>query len=175
MNYTHLTRNPIQINKIFSESHNPKAGAIVLFSGEVRNHHQGKDVAFLEYEAYESMANKMIQSILKEAQDKWELHLAYCVHRLGKLEISESAVVVLTAASHRKEAFEANQWIINRVKHEVPIWKKETFTDGTSEWVVQCEGCTFESEIQHKNIHSEPILPPRYSAHPAFIIHGDQQ
>ncbi|HMV42728.1 MAG TPA: molybdenum cofactor biosynthesis protein MoaE, partial [Leptospiraceae bacterium] len=168
-------RKPIDLSKIFKDSHNPRAGAIVLFSGEVRNHHQGKDVGFLEYEAYESMANKMIDRVLNEAKEKWELNLVYCIHRLGKLEISETAVVVLTAAPHRKEAFEANKWIIDKIKHEVPIWKKETFIDGTSDWVVQCEGCTFASEIQHKNTHAEPTLPPRYSAHPAFLIHGDQQ
>jgi molybdopterin synthase catalytic subunit len=82
------------------------------------------------------------------------------MHRLGRLEISDSAIVVLTATSHRSEAFEANRWIVDRIKHEAPIWKKETFTDGTFDWVMQCEGCTFESEfLEHKQFHKEPILP----------------
>jgi molybdopterin synthase catalytic subunit len=160
MSYLHLTKEQLDLGKIFSNFHHPAAGGIVLFSGEVRNHHQGRSVAFLEYEAYEPMAEKMITRILEEAKKKWELHLAFCMHRLGRLEISDSAIVVLTATSHRSEAFEANRWIVDRIKHEAPIWKKETFTDGTFDWVMQCEGCTFESEfLEHKQFHKEPILP----------------
>ena len=160
MSNHYLTKESIDLGKIFSSFHHPAAGGIVLFSGEVRNHHQGRSVAFLEYEAYEPVAEKMISKILEEAKQKWELHLVYCLHRLGRVEISESAILVLTATSHRAEAFEANRYIVDRIKHEVPIWKKETFTDRTSDWVMQCEGCTFEREfLGHKQFHTEPSLP----------------
>ena len=108
---------------------------------------------------------------------KWELHLVYCVHRLGRVEISESAILVLTATSHRSEAYEANRWIVDRIKHEVPIWKKETFTDGTFDWVMQCEGCVFESEFHaHKQLHSEQSMPFNISnSHKIFQEHAGQQ
>lgn len=176
MSSLYLTKEPISLAEIFSGFHHPAAGGIVLFSGEVRNHHMGKSVAFLEYEAYESMAEKMIGKIITEAKEKWELHLVHCIHRLGKISISESAIVILTAASHRSEAFEANRWIVDRIKHEVPIWKKETFTDGTSDWVMQCEGCTFESEFHKpKQLHAEPIPPIRNMQAHFALPHAEQQ
>lgn len=177
MEYRHLSKHPIDLGKIFTNFHNPSAGAIVMFSGEVRNHHQGRQVAFLEYEAYETMADKMIGKILEEAKKKWELHLVFCIHRLGRIEISESAVLVLTATSHRSEAFAANRWVIDRIKHEVPIWKKETFVDGSSDWVMQCDGCTFESEFLAKQqLHQEPSTPIRKKfSLQNFQAHSEQQ
>jgi len=177
LSYTHLSKELLDLGKIFSALHHPAAGGIVLFSGEVRNHHQGRSVAFLEYEAHESMAEKMIGRILEEAKKKWELHLVFCKHRLGRVEISESAIVVLTATSHRREAYDANRWIVDRIKHEVPIWKKETFTDGTSDWVMQCEGCTFESEfLEHKHLNEIPTQPKKQSdSHQLLHSHVEQQ
>lgn len=117
-----------------SLAHHAKAGAIVLFSGEVRNHHEGESVDFLEYEAHEEMAAHSIHLILQEAQKKWPLHFAFAQHRIGKIDIMESAVVVVTSSSHRLEAYDANQYIIDRIKEETPIWKKEYFTSGGAKW-----------------------------------------
>ncbi len=114
-------------------------GGFVLFAGVVRNLNQGREVHFLEYEAYAPMADSMIQSILSDARSHWELEQAYCIHRLGRLEIGEAAVLVSTGSMHRDEAYRANRYIIDRVKHEVPIWKREHFADGSSEWSVGCE------------------------------------
>jgi len=111
-----------------------KAGAVVSFLGLVRNHNLGQAVDYLSYEAYEALANKMIAQILSDAKEKWALHDALCQHRVGTVKIGEAAVVVITQSSHRKEAYAANEYIINRVKAEAPIWKKEYFSSGKVCW-----------------------------------------
>ena len=133
-----IVTEPIDTCGLLQWAHHPKAGGIVLFSGEVRNHHAQKKVTHLEYEAFVPMAEQMIREITQAAIEKWNLHSAICVHRIGKLDICESAVVVVTAHSHRKESYEANQYIIDRVKHEAPIWKREFYEDGTSFWGGDC-------------------------------------
>ncbi len=134
----YISAEPIDLNTFLARAHHEKAGAIVLFSGEVRNHHQGKSVSRLEYEAYGPMAEKMIKDILEDAKARFELHFADACHRVGPVDIKESAVVVVTSSSHRDEAYAANRHIIDRIKFEVPIWKKEHFADGTFIWVEQC-------------------------------------
>lgn len=137
---------PIDLGALLARAHHPAAGAVVLFSGEVRNHNEGRAVLRLEYEAHATLAEKMMAAILDEARGRWELHLADCVHRVGPVAISESAVAVVTASAHRGEAYAANRYIIDRIKHEVPIWKKEFFADGTSEW---SRGCLHEQGDNH--------------------------
>lgn len=127
----------------------------MLFSGEVRDNNKGREVTHLEYEAYEPMANKMIDEIIGEAISRFKLNQAICVHRLGRVEISECAVVVITGAGHRKEAFDANRYIIDKVKNEVPIWKHEFFADGTSEWGQNCDCVTHEDEHKHNHQHEK--------------------
>jgi len=136
-----VTSEPIDLNLLMSAAHHPEAGAVVLFSGEARNHAHGKQVQYLEYEAHETLAEIMILEIIETAKQKWDLKFVSCVHRIGKVGISEPAVCVLTASAHRKEAYTANQYIIHRVKHEVPIWKNEVFEDGTHMWGGNCS-CT---------------------------------
>ena len=151
----HLQYTDINYSKLFGEFRNPNSGAVVLFSGEVRDNNKGKDVLYLEYEAYEPMANKMISEILEEAKSRFRLNHAVCVHRLGRVEISGCAVVVITGAGHRKEAYEANRFIIDRVKNEVPVWKHEFFADGTSEWGQNCDCAAGAHEHNHKHHHEE--------------------
>jgi len=129
-----ITENPIPTVELLSQAHHRKAGAVVLFSGEVRNHHEGQDVGYLEYECHKPMAEKMIRGIVDKAQERWDLHHAVCVHRVGRLEIGESAIVVITSSAHREEAYSANRYIVDQVKKEVPIWKKEYFADGKEIW-----------------------------------------
>jgi len=137
-NFPYISDQPLDIVGLLSQSHNPKAGALVLFSGDVRDNNIGKEVAYLEYEAHTSLASKMIKEILEEAIAKWNLNLAIAQHRSGRVNVGESAVVVITASKHRKEAYQANRHIIDRIKHEVPIWKCEVFADGTKQWGNNC-------------------------------------
>ena len=151
----HLQFTDINYGELFDEFRNPNSGAVVLFSGEVRDNNKGREVSHLEYEAYEPMANKMIDEILEEAISRFRLNQAICVHRLGQVEISGCAVVVITGAGHRKEAYEANRFIIDKVKNEVPIWKHEFFADGTSEWGQNCDCVTDENEHEHDHHHEK--------------------
>lgn len=118
----------------------PAAGGFASFEGWVRNHHQGKDVDRLEYEAYIPLAEKEGQRILAEARDRFEILHAACVHRIGTIEIGGLAVVVCVSAAHRDPAFAACRYIIDEVKARVPVWKKEHFSDGSSGWV-RCDHC----------------------------------
>lgn len=131
---TNLTYHPIDIPMLLNSLRSPLTGGIVMFSGEVRNINKRKSVSYLEYEAYESMASAKIAEITEYAIKRWELNQAICIHRLGRLDISDCAVIVLTASMHRAQAYEANRYIIDMVKRDVPVWKKEYFTDGTFEW-----------------------------------------
>ncbi|MCC6275793.1 MAG: molybdenum cofactor biosynthesis protein MoaE [Leptospiraceae bacterium] len=130
----YLTDKPIDLAKILGEYHNPKSGAIVLFTGETRDYSKDRVVKYLVYESHAEMAEKVIGEILAQAIEKWKLNGAICIHRLGIVLPAESAVVVVTSSPHRKEAYEANQFIIDSVKKNAPIWKKEVFTDETSSW-----------------------------------------
>lgn len=134
----HLSSVAIDIPALLALAHHPKAGAIVLFSGETRDSSHSKTVAYLHYEAQETMANKMIADIIQQATEKWNLNIAIAVHRTGKVGVSETAVVVVTASAHRSEAYAANRFIIDKIKHEVPIWKCEYFANGTKEWGGNC-------------------------------------
>lgn len=134
----YITPLPLDLVGLLSAAHHPSAGAVVLFSGDVRDTNLGSSVAYLEYEAKESLAAKMIHEILEEAKQKWSLNIAIAQHRTGKVTVGESAVVIITATPHRREAYEANRYIIDRIKHEVPIWKCEYFSDGTKKWGGNC-------------------------------------
>lgn len=134
----YISANPLDISRLLANAHHPKAGAIVLFSGEVRDNSNKKIVDYLEYEAHIPIASAMIANIIEEATKKWGLQIAAAKHRIGKVSVCESAVIVITASPHRREAYAANRYIIDRIKHEVPIWKCEYFTDGTKEWGGNC-------------------------------------
>lgn len=122
----------------------PRAGAFVSFEGWVRNRNEGRDVLFLEYECYRVLAMKEGRRILEEALEQFDVIDVRCVHRTGRLEIGELAVWVAVTAEHRGEAFKACQYVIDQVKHRVPIWKKETYTSGEPEWV-NCTRCAAHS------------------------------
>ena len=112
-----------------------EAGAQVVFTGVVRNHNEGQAVESLEYEAHDSLAISEGEKILEEARSLFELEDAHCVHRVGHLQIGDVAVMVAVTAAHRRAAFDACQYIIDEVKRRVPIWKREMYTDGKTEWL----------------------------------------
>lgn len=146
-NAPYITTDLLNLASILEQAHHPGAGAVVLFSGEVREISNGKKVDYLEYEAHGSIASSMIAKIIEEALVKWHLNMAFAKHRVGKVAICESAVVVVTASPHRSEAYAANRYIIDKIKHEVPIWKCEYFSDGTKEWGGNCNCHTITGEV----------------------------
>ena len=126
-----LTRQPISPPMLACAS----AGGFVTFDGKVRNDHQGRAVTALEYEAFDQLAVPEGERLLAEATVKFGLIAARCLHRVGRLAVGDTAVWIGVAAAHRREAFEACEWIIDQLKCRVPIWKKEHFADGDSGWV----------------------------------------
>jgi molybdopterin synthase catalytic subunit len=133
-----LSAEPIDMVGMLAGAHHPGAGAVVLFSGEVRDNNRGRPVSHLEYEAYVPLAEEMIGEILAEAKTRWALQIAVAQHRTGVVAVGDTAVVVITASAHRSEAYAANRYIIDRIKHEAPIWKCEHYADGTHEWGTNC-------------------------------------
>lgn len=126
-----LTRQPIVAPVLAAAS----AGGFVTFEGKVRNDHQGRTVVALEYEAFDQLAESEGEKLLAEAIGQFNLAGAYCIHRLGRLEVGVTSVLIGVAAPHRRESFEACEWIIDQLKRRVPIWKKEHFADGDSGWI----------------------------------------
>lgn len=108
-------------------------GAICTFAGQVRNHSRGKQVAFLEYDAYIPMAEKQMLKIAQEAEAKWGCEVVI-EHRIGRIELGEASVVIVVGSPHRAQAFEACRWCIDTLKEDVPVWKRETCPDG-SFWI----------------------------------------
>ncbi len=125
-----LTRNPIDADKIVAAAKSGEDGAVVVFDGIVRNHSRGRRTLHLDYEAYEEMAVKQMRQLGKEARQRFGVRQVTMIHRLGRLEIGETSVLIVVASAHRTAAFEACRWLIDTVKQTVPIWKKETFADG---------------------------------------------
>jgi molybdopterin synthase catalytic subunit len=130
-----LTDQPIDIAALAADLHDPAVGAVVTFDGRVRNHNDGHCVDRLEYQAYPALALKVGQRILEEVAENHGVLRAIAAHRTGPLEIGESAVWVGVASAHRGAAFDASRAIMERLKYELPVWKKETYAGGRSEWV----------------------------------------
>ena len=129
-----LTRAPIAREALVARVKAPPDGAVVVFEGIVRNHSAGRETLYLEYEAYEPMALAKMKEIAAEMRDKFPIDGVVVVHRLGRLEIGETSVLIAVSAAHRAAAFEACRWGIDTLKRTVPIWKKEYFADGAV-WV----------------------------------------
>ncbi len=129
-----LTREPIDIATLVAATAAPDRGGVATFLGLVRDHHEGRRVRRLEYSAYEPMAEAEAARIVAEAEGRWPVGIAF-QHRLGTLEVGDTAVGVAAAGAHRDEAFEACRYVIEQTKRRVPIWKKEHFEDGSVAWV----------------------------------------
>ena len=135
-----LQHDPIDVSAARVVLADPHCGGYASFEGWVRDHHEGRAVEKLEYEAYGALAVREGEAVIAEAMQRFDIAHACCVHRVGALAIGEMAVWVGVSAAHRDAAFRACRYIIDETKHRVPIWKKEYFTDGTAEWV-NCAGC----------------------------------
>ncbi|MCS7264720.1 MAG: molybdenum cofactor biosynthesis protein MoaE [Armatimonadetes bacterium] len=133
--FVKLTDEPIDVSNLLSFVASPQSGAIVTFLGTVREFSHGKRVLALTYEAYEPMATKELMRIAEEMKRKWQICKVAIVHRVGTLSIGDVSVAIVVSAPHRSDAFAAARHAIERIKEIVPIWKREHFADGTSQWV----------------------------------------
>jgi MoaE-MoaD fusion protein len=144
-----IVRKRIDSAAVLAEIKQGEDGAVVSFEGIVRNHTRGRSTVFLEYEAYESMALAEMRSLAAEALAQFKIRQVALVHRLGRLEIGATSVLIVVASAHRAAAFEACRWLIDSLKRTVPIWKKEHFTDGA----VWADGEPFPEQLA-PGIHS---------------------
>lgn len=138
-----LQEAPLELEALLTDSADPRAGALVVFAGTVRNHHHDKTVTRLEYSAYGPLAEKSLAEIEAEAARRYDILSCRLRHRLGDVAIGEVSVYVVVRAEHRGEAFDAARWAIDTIKHRVSIWKRETYGDGTQVFV---EGCPLHQE-----------------------------
>ena len=130
-----LTRDEIDYTALTESVRSQQSGAVVLFLGTVREVTDGRQTVSLDYDGYSAMAEAKMAELEKEARQKWPSVVVGVVHRLGHLELGEISVAVAVSCPHRQQAFEAAKYLIDRLKVTVPIWKKENWSDGTSEWV----------------------------------------
>jgi MoaE-MoaD fusion protein len=125
-----LTREPVDTETLVAQTKRGDDGAVVVFDGIVRNNTRGRPTLYLDYEAYEEMALRQMQELAAQARGRFGVRQVTIVHRLGRLEIGETSVLIVVASAHRAAAFDACRWVIDTLKQTVPIWKKETFADG---------------------------------------------
>jgi molybdopterin synthase catalytic subunit len=125
-----LVRTAIETSEIVARLKAPPDGAVVVFEGIVRNHSGSRTTLYLEYEAYEAMALGKMREIGEEMREKFAIRRYAIVHRLGRLEIGETSVLIVVCSAHRAAAFDACRYGIDTLKRNVPIWKKEYFSDG---------------------------------------------
>jgi len=129
-----ITRERIDAQALADTVARPDAGGIAVFLGVVRNNNLGREVDYLEYDAYPEMAERQMRVIAEEVQGRWPIAAIAMRHRIGRLEIGEASVGIAVSSAHRKEAIEACHYAIDRLKQIVPIWKKEVWADG-EEWI----------------------------------------
>lgn len=157
MDYIELTRDTIDLNRVMRCISSPNAGGQVMFLGTTRHYTapseacdcgthfkppseptsqpQSRLTEFLFYEAHESMAIKQLQLLGYEAKQRWPVLGLALVHRLGKVQPEQASVAIAVSTPHRAEAFDACRWLIERVKHDVPIWKQEHYQDASAQWI----------------------------------------
>lgn len=142
-----ITHEVITTQEIVNSLKRSEDGATLAFEGIVRNQTRGRRTLYLDYEAYEPMALQEMEALVSEALNKYQIRDLAIVHRLGRLQIGETSVLIAVASAHRTAAFEACRWLIDTLKRKVPIWKKEYFEDGA----VWADGDPFPAEIPRAN------------------------
>ncbi len=155
-----IVRRPIDTSKVLESVMDPEAGGIVLFLGTIRNQTGAKRVKGLEYEVYRPMARRRITELEKEIRSRWPVKLVTMIHREGKLKIGEVSVAVAVSSAHRREAFEAARYAIERIKRSFPIWKREKLQGGRYSWV---SGTTIQTTAEKRvtGIRSRGTVRPR--------------
>jgi MoaE-MoaD fusion protein len=154
-----ITRDVIRTSDVLSPMKRGEDGAAVVFEGVVRHQTRGRKTLYLDYEAYEEMALEQLESLAQRALKEFAVRDLAIVHRLGRLEIGETSVLIVVASVHRAAAFDACRWLIDTLKRTVPIWKKEYFEDGA----VWADGEPFPPEIHREN-HSRSGSPGKEDA-----------
>ena len=135
---TFITHNELNIEELSANVIAARNGAVVVFNGITRDHTDGRKVLFLEYEAYLPMAKAKLNDVAEEMCDKWDISVVIA-HRIGRVNIGESSLIVTVGSPHRASAYQASQYSVDRIKQIVPIWKKEHF-EGGEVWIGDAEG-----------------------------------
>jgi molybdopterin synthase catalytic subunit len=130
-----LTHAAIDTAALLEQARHPEAGAVLLFLGTTRELTAGRQTVALDYEAYAAMAERRLSDLEAEARRRWPVILCAIVHRLGRVPATEASVAIVVATAHRHDAFAAGEWLIDSLKTDVPIWKREEWADGRTEWV----------------------------------------
>lgn len=166
MNAFRLSGDTIDERALRRELRDPHCGGYACFEGWVRDHNEGQPVTRLEYEAFVPLALSEGEKIIAEARARYGVQRALCVHRTGTLELGDIAVWVGIAAAHRDEAFRACRYLIDEIKHRLPIWKKEHYASGDSGWV-NCERCAAAVPDPHgpDAAHDDGAAPEPRHAH----------
>ncbi|MGD8698996.1 MAG: molybdenum cofactor biosynthesis protein MoaE [Gemmatimonadales bacterium] len=133
--YCEVISTPIDLPSLLERVRSDRDGAIVLFCGVVRNHDGGRSVVGLTYESYEEMAAERLRKICEDVASQFEVGDIAVAHRVGELGVGEASVGIAVAAPHRDAAYKASREVIERLKREVPIWKREHYADGAEEWL----------------------------------------
>ncbi len=150
-----ISDHPLDLAALRRELPDLRAGAFVAFEGWVRNHNEGRQVRSLEYEAYTELAEREGHHILAEAKAKFALLDAVCVHRVGHLQLGDLAVWTGVTAAHRAAAFDACRYLIDEIKARVPIWKKEHYADGATQWI----NCATRGDFVDESHPPDPAPP----------------
>ena len=154
---TALTREPIDAVRLVAEAKRGEDGAVAVFDGIVRNNSRGRQTLHLDYEAYEEMALKQMDELGRQAREKFGVRQVTLIHRLGRLAIGETSVLIVVASAHRVQAFDACRWLIDTLKKTVPIWKQETFVDGA----VWADGEPFPAGIAVETVPGQAEVDSR--------------
>jgi molybdopterin synthase catalytic subunit len=145
-----LTDEPIDTAALVKRAGHPQAGAIVLFLGTTRELTDGRQTVALDYEAYGEMAQRKLAELEAVARRRWPVIECIVVHRLGRVPPAEASVAIAVSTPHRSDAFAAGQWLIDSLKRDVPIWKREQWADGTTEWVHPGVGVDKDKETRRQ-------------------------
>ena len=132
--FIEITQDELDLGKLYAFCLTEDSGAIDVFVGTVRNHFEGQKVDAMDYHGYPEMGEKVLKQIVESAHEKWPLNRVAVQHRLGLLQLKEASVIIAVSSPHRSEAFEACRYIIEEIKKDLPIWKKEYFTGGEAQW-----------------------------------------